>query len=54
MSTKTCAHCHTEIPTGLAVIRSQSFQRVEYHRECWAELHMETVEVEAETMAVAS
>jgi len=42
---KTCTHCTASIPTGLAVIRSQSFQRVAYHRECWAEMHPETSDV---------
>lgn len=51
MNTKTCNHCHTEIPTGPRVIRSQSFQRVEYHRECWDQMHAETVEVEEQQVA---
>ena len=38
MSTYTCTDCHTPIPTGLAVIRSQSFQRVTYCRPCAIEL----------------
>ena len=38
MSNQTCTHCRTAIPTGLAVIRSQSFQRVTYCRPCAIEL----------------
>ena len=29
-----CTDCHHPIPTGLAVIRSQSFQRVTYCKPC--------------------
>jgi len=41
MNHKTCTHCTAPIPSGLAVIRSQSFQRVAYHQECYAELRAE-------------
>ena len=34
MKLYTCTDCHTTIPTGLAVIRSQSFQRVTYCKPC--------------------
>jgi len=43
----TCTHCHTPIPTGHAVIRSQSFQRVAYHQECYAELRAEVSDAAA-------
>ena len=38
MSSQTCTACKNEIPTGLAVIRSQSFQRVTYCRPCAIDL----------------
>ena len=38
MSTYTCTECHLPIPSGEAVIRSQSFQRVTYCRPCATEL----------------
>lgn len=31
-----CQECHTEIPNGMAVIRSIDFVKVAWHRECWA------------------
>ena len=34
----TCTTCETAIPTGMAVIRSQSFQRVTYCRPCAIDL----------------
>lgn len=37
-ATYTCTDCHTAIPSGEAVIRSQSFQRVTYCRPCAIEL----------------
>lgn len=51
----TCTDCHTKIPTGLAVIRTRSFQRVAFHQGCYAdlqaELHPEAVEVAAQQVA---
>ena len=38
MRNQTCTDCHTTIPSGMAVIRSQSFQRVTYCRPCAVEL----------------
>ena len=34
MRNLTCDHCHRRIPTGEAVIRSRSLERVAYHRDC--------------------
>ena len=38
MRKHTCTDCHTTIPSGLAVIRTRSFQRVTYCRPCAVEL----------------
>lgn len=35
MNHYTCTECHTEIPTGEAVLRSVSLQRVAYHQDCY-------------------
>ena len=57
MSKHTCTDCHLPIPTGLAVIRSQSFQRVTYCRPCAIDLgifvpaSVESVEVAGQRVA---
>jgi len=33
-ATYTCTDCHHPIPTGMAVIRTRSFQRVTLHKDC--------------------
>ena len=32
----TCNDCHCEIPSGGAVVRTVNFERLAFHRECWA------------------
>lgn len=39
MSNQTCTHCQFPIPAGEAVIRSISFKRVSWHRDCYAATH---------------
>lgn len=34
--THTCTECHCEIPSGEAVLRTVNFERLAFHRECWA------------------
>lgn len=34
--THTCDECHQEIPAGEAVVRTVNFERLAFHRECWA------------------
>ena len=31
-----CYQCHESIQPGLAVIRTLEFERVAFHRDCWA------------------
>jgi hypothetical protein len=32
----TCTECHCEIVPGHAVLRTVNFERLAFHRECWA------------------
>lgn len=31
-----CEDCHHEIAAGEAVLRTVNFERLAFHRECWA------------------
>ncbi len=31
-----CTECHHEIAPGQAVLRTVNFERLAFHRECWA------------------
>ena len=45
MTHYTCTDCHLTIPSGEAVIRSQSFQRVTYCKPCAQDRGLIAVEV---------